>query len=38
MHENEVNVDLCKYDPDSICCKITNMAFDCKGCPYLYKS
>ena len=31
---DEVNTNICKHDTDIICCRISNMTFDCEDCPY----
>lgn len=35
--EDGVNIDLCKYDCDTMCCRISCEVHNCRGCPYLRK-
>lgn len=34
MEMNKVNIDICKYNPNYMCYKISNMTYKCKGCVY----
>lgn len=32
--DEKVNADVCKYNSNHICCKISNMTHECEGCIY----